>query len=102
MGIKDRYNENEVEHHIMTKPNEQTAENIKLLSLENGTNFVSFSLESPWKPTLSCIEEYQIEICANKVCSESSIEKRTDNANLQTVKKDLTPCTKYELKITPL
>ena len=103
--ISDRDSEEEV-FPLITKPNGQTSENIQLLRLENGTDSFSFALDSPWKPKLSCIQEYQIEICSDKVdkgCSDKSIEKRTaDNPTLETTKNDLTPCTKYELKITPM
>ena len=99
--MSDRYSE-EVEIKFSTDPNIQTAKNIILKPLEIGADFVSFSLDSPWKPELSCIKEYKVEICSNEKCLSSSIEKISDNnPTLETRKDGLTPCMDYELKITP-
>ena len=89
-----------------TKPDDQTSENIKLVNFNYGKNFVSFSLDSPWKPKISCIKKYQFEICSNEDCFESSEGERSEvNPFLETtitMKKELTPCTDYTLEITPL
>ena len=91
---------------VITNPNVQTAKNVKLLNFEVGTNNASFSLDSPWKPKLSCIKNYQIQICFDKECLDTSIANRSVDSwtqwTLDITRKDLTPCTEYKLKITPM
>ena len=103
--INGRYNQEVETHNIMTNPDKQTAENIELKNLKSGTNDVSFALAEPWKPKLTCIKDYQIQICSNdEGCFDTFfVNQSTENPFwFETTRKGLTPCTDYNLTITPM